>query len=109
MLTHLSIQNFTLVEKLDLDMKPGMTVITGETGAGKSILLDALGQTLGDRAEADRTGGEIDGGARMAREPAGEFASGVTGPAEYADCDAVGGSCAQFLCLMTSCLTITSS
>ncbi len=54
MLTHLSIQNFTLVEKLDLDMKPGMTVITGETGAGKSILLDALGQTLGDRAEADR-------------------------------------------------------
>ena len=54
MLTHLSIQNFTLVETLDLDMKPGMTVITGETGAGKSILLDALGQTLGDRAEADR-------------------------------------------------------
>lgn len=54
MLTHLNIQNFTLVEKLDLDMKPGMTVITGETGAGKSILLDAIGQTLGDRAEADR-------------------------------------------------------
>lgn len=54
MLTHLSIQNFTLVDHLDLDMKPGMTVITGETGAGKSILLDALGQTLGDRAEADR-------------------------------------------------------
>jgi len=54
MLTHLSIQNFTLVDRLDLDMKPGMTVITGETGAGKSILLDALGQTLGDRAEADR-------------------------------------------------------
>jgi len=54
MLTHLSIQNFTLVERLDLDMKPGMTVITGETGAGKSILLGALGQTLGDRAEADR-------------------------------------------------------
>lgn len=54
MLTHLSIQNFTLVDKLDLDMRAGMTVITGETGAGKSILLDALGQTLGDRAEADR-------------------------------------------------------
>jgi DNA repair protein RecN (Recombination protein N) len=54
MLTHLNIQNFTLVDQLDLDMKPGMTVITGETGAGKSILLDALGQTLGDRAEADR-------------------------------------------------------
>lgn len=54
MLTHLSIQNFTLVDRLDLDMKAGMTVITGETGAGKSILLGALGQTLGDRAEADR-------------------------------------------------------
>jgi DNA repair protein RecN (Recombination protein N) len=54
MLTHLNIQNFTLVEHLDLDIKPGMTVITGETGAGKSILLGALGLTLGDRAEADR-------------------------------------------------------
>lgn len=54
MLTHLSIQNFTLVDRLDLDMSAGMTVITGETGAGKSILLGALGQTLGDRAEGDR-------------------------------------------------------
>lgn len=54
MLTHLSIQNFTLVEHLDLDLKAGMTVITGETGAGKSILLEALGQTLGDRADATR-------------------------------------------------------
>ncbi len=54
MLTHLNIQNFTLVDHLDLDLKPGMTVITGETGAGKSIVLDALGQTLGDRADGDR-------------------------------------------------------
>lgn len=54
MLTHLNIQNFTLVDRLDLDIKPGMTVITGETGAGKSIILDALALTLGDRAEADR-------------------------------------------------------
>lgn len=54
MLTHLTIQNFTLVDHLDLDFKSGMTVITGETGAGKSIVLDALGQTLGDRAEAQR-------------------------------------------------------
>lgn len=54
MLTHLSIQNFTLVDHLDLDLKPGMTVITGETGAGKSIVLDALGQTLGDRADGQR-------------------------------------------------------
>lgn len=54
MLTHLNIQNFTLVDQLDLDIKSGMTVITGETGAGKSIVLDALALTLGDRAEADR-------------------------------------------------------
>ena len=54
MLSHLSIQNFTLVETLDLDVKAGMTVITGETGAGKSVLLEALGQTLGDRADASR-------------------------------------------------------
>ncbi|MYM64508.1 DNA repair protein RecN [Pseudomaricurvus sp. HS19] len=54
MLTHLSVQNFTLVDLLELELQQGMTVITGETGAGKSILLDALGLTLGDRAESDR-------------------------------------------------------
>lgn len=54
MLTHLSVQNFTLVDLLELEVHSGMTTITGETGAGKSILLDALGLTLGDRAEADR-------------------------------------------------------
>lgn len=54
MLTQLSVQNFTLVERLDLDFKAGMTVITGETGAGKSVLLEALGQALGDRADASR-------------------------------------------------------
>lgn len=54
MLTHLSVHNFTLVDRLDLDLKSGMTVITGETGAGKSIVLDALGQTLGDRADGQR-------------------------------------------------------
>lgn len=54
MLTHLSVQNFTLVERLDLDIDAGMTAITGETGAGKSILLDALGLTLGDRADGNR-------------------------------------------------------
>lgn len=54
MLTHLSVQNFTLVDLLELELNSGMTVITGETGAGKSILLDALGLALGDRAESDR-------------------------------------------------------
>lgn len=54
MLTHLSVHNFTLVDELELELEAGMTAITGETGAGKSILLDALSLTLGDRADADR-------------------------------------------------------
>ncbi|ROQ21137.1 DNA replication and repair protein RecN [Marinimicrobium koreense] len=62
MLTHLSIRHFTLVDQLDLDLRPGMTAITGETGAGKSIVLDALGQTLGDRADGQR----VRAGARKA-------------------------------------------
>lgn len=51
MLTRLSIRNIVLIEALDLDFKRGLGVLTGETGAGKSILLDALGLVLGDRAE----------------------------------------------------------
>ena len=51
MLTHLRIQNYTLVDGVEIDFNPGMTVITGETGAGKSIMLDALGLCLGDRAD----------------------------------------------------------
>lgn len=60
MLLQLSIRNFTLIDQLDIELDLGMTVISGETGAGKSILLDALGLTLGDRADADmiRTGTE---------------------------------------------------
>ncbi|MBW6477039.1 MAG: DNA repair protein RecN, partial [Chromatiales bacterium] len=53
MLTHLHIRNFALVESLDLDLHAGMSVLSGETGAGKSILLDALGLTLGDRADSN--------------------------------------------------------
>ncbi len=53
MLNTLSIHNFALVQAMELEFGSGMTVITGETGAGKSILLDALGLTLGQRAEAD--------------------------------------------------------
>ncbi len=52
MLTHIHIWNFAIVEKLDLELEAGMTVLTGETGAGKSILLDALGLALGDRADS---------------------------------------------------------
>lgn len=52
MLVALTIQNVVLIEKLDLAFDAGLTVLTGETGAGKSILLDALGLALGARAEA---------------------------------------------------------
>ncbi|EOG3620584.1 DNA repair protein RecN [Pseudomonas putida] len=52
MLVHLSIHNYAIVEHLDLEIARGMSVITGETGAGKSIMLDALGLALGDRADS---------------------------------------------------------
>ncbi len=51
MLVHLSIKNYAIVDHLDLELLSGMTVITGETGAGKSIMLDALGLALGDRCD----------------------------------------------------------
>ena len=51
MLRLLSIRNFVVVESLDLELERGFSVMTGETGAGKSILLDALGLLLGDRFE----------------------------------------------------------
>ena len=51
MLTHISISNYTIVSSLEMEFSRGMTVITGETGAGKSIMLDALGLCLGDRAD----------------------------------------------------------
>ena len=52
MLTHIDIRDFAIIERLELDLAAGMTAITGETGAGKSIMLDAIGLVLGDRAEA---------------------------------------------------------
>jgi DNA repair protein RecN (Recombination protein N) len=60
MLTLLKISQFAIVTELELDLKPGFSVLTGETGAGKSILMDALSLCLGDRAEAAvvRTGAE---------------------------------------------------
>lgn len=60
MITQLTINNFAIVDQLSVDFLAGMTAITGETGAGKSIAIDALGLCLGDRADAAvvRTGAE---------------------------------------------------
>ena len=52
MLIHLSIKNFAIIEELETEFHNGFTAITGETGAGKSILLGALGLVLGDRADS---------------------------------------------------------
>ncbi|CAM1339870.1 DNA repair protein RecN [Tenacibaculum aestuarii] len=51
MLTHLSIQNYALINQLSIDFTKGLSIITGETGAGKSILLGALGLVMGNRAD----------------------------------------------------------
>ena len=72
MLTQLAVQNVVLIEALDLDFGRGLGVLTGETGAGKSILLDALGLVLGNRAET----GLVRSGAKQANVTASfEFAT----------------------------------
>ena len=53
MLNHIRIRNFAIIDHLDLEFDQGLTALTGETGAGKSILLGALGLLLGDRADSD--------------------------------------------------------
>src|SRR3989344_6464735 len=51
MLKHISVQNYALIDKLEVEFTDGLTIITGETGAGKSILLGALGLIAGSRAD----------------------------------------------------------
>ncbi|MDA5094477.1 DNA repair protein RecN [Aliiroseovarius sp. KMU-50] len=60
MLRHLDIRDLLIIDRLELDFQPGLNVLTGETGAGKSILLDSLGFVLGWRGRADlvRSGAE---------------------------------------------------
>jgi DNA repair protein RecN (Recombination protein N) len=75
MLTHLRIRGFALIDALELELGPGFTVITGETGAGKSIVVEALGLLLGDRADS----GAVRHGAERAELEA-EFALGPRDP-----------------------------
>ena len=53
MLTDLTIKNVAIIDTLHITFKPGMTVLTGETGAGKSIIIDAVGLIMGSRASSD--------------------------------------------------------
>jgi len=76
MLLGLTIRDVVLIDRLTLAFRPGLCVLTGETGAGKSILLDALGLALGRRAEA----GLVRAGAKEAAVSA-EFAVGRNHPA----------------------------
>jgi DNA repair protein RecN (Recombination protein N) len=52
MLTHIHVRNLAIVDEIDVELPSGMTALTGETGAGKSILVDALGLVLGDRGDS---------------------------------------------------------
>lgn len=60
MLTELRIQDFAIIDRLELDFEPGLVVFTGETGAGKSIIMDALDMLLGGRADATSIRSESD-------------------------------------------------
>ena len=60
MLTYISVKNFAIIENIEVEFNKGMTALTGETGAGKSLLIDAIGLLLGDRATSNvvRTGSD---------------------------------------------------
>ena len=79
MLVTLQIENYALIEQVSIPFGPGLTVLTGETGSGKSILVDALGLLLGERAEA----GAIRSGAAQAV-VTGTFSSPFDSPSQAA-------------------------
>ena len=60
MIEHLSIRDFAIIKDLELDLQPGLNILTGETGAGKSIIIEAVSMALGSRADTDyiRTGAD---------------------------------------------------
>lgn len=75
MLRSLSIRDIVLIEALELDFRPGLNVLTGETGAGKSILLDALGLALGGRGRGDMVrAGAVQGSVCAIFEPGADHA-----------------------------------
>ena len=84
MLTHLAIRDIVLIEKLDLSLDEGLGVLSGETGAGKSILLDALGLALGARGDASLVRSGCDKGSvtAMFSPPAGHRAFELLAEAE---------------------------
>ena len=80
MLTELSIQNFAIIDRLELDFGPGLVIFTGETGAGKSIIMDALDMLLGGRADATTIRSDAD----MARVEGTFKLSGIERPVAHA-------------------------
>ena len=63
-LTHMSLRDFVIVQELNLNLESGFTALTGETGAGKSILIDALQLVLGARADSGLTPPRVPGARR---------------------------------------------
>ncbi|OYW88597.1 MAG: DNA repair protein RecN [Sphingobium sp. 32-64-5] len=85
MLTALAIRNIVLIEALDLDFAPGLGVLTGETGAGKSILLDSLGLALGMRADSGLVrAGETQASVTATFDPGGDVAARIVALADEA-------------------------
>ncbi len=79
MLRFLNIQDFVIIDRMEMEFVPGFTVLTGETGAGKSILIDALSLALGERGDA----GEVRNGSKRP-EISAEF--DVSESPELVDC-----------------------